>query len=118
MPSIPELMRANLFDVFNERDADRRAAAIAATYTEDAVFYDPETTVTGHAAIDKTAGKLLAGAPDFVFSAAGPAYESGDLGYLAWNFGPEGGDPVVTGMDIALTTDGLITTLHTILTSS
>jgi SnoaL-like domain len=118
MPSISELMRANLFDVFNERDADRRAAAIAATYSADAVFHDPEGTANGHAEIDAAAAKVLDGAPEFVFTAAGPPLESNDLGYLAWHFGPEDGEPVVSGMDIALTKDGLIATLYTLVTAS
>jgi len=31
--TIRDLMLANLFDVFNERDRERRATAIARTYT-------------------------------------------------------------------------------------
>ena len=116
MPSISELMRANLFDVFNERDDNRRAAAIAATYAPDVSFNDPEESVTGHAAVDAKAAKLLADAPDFAFSAAGPILEAADLGYLAWHFGPEGGDPVASGLDIALVQDGQIVKLYTLLT--
>jgi hypothetical protein len=35
-----------------------------------------------------------------------------DLGHLTWHFGPEGGEPVVTGTDIALVVDGRIRSLH------
>ena len=115
MATIAELMQQNLMGVFNERDPQRRAAVVARTYAADAVFHDPERTVTGREAINAAAQALLDGAPGFVFAPRGPLYQStGSLGALSWQFGPEGGAPVVTGMDIALVEDGLIATLHTV----
>ncbi|OJW02781.1 MAG: hypothetical protein BGO39_06030 [Chloroflexi bacterium 54-19] len=113
--TIINLMRANLLEVFNERDEARRLAAIARTYTEDVVFYDPEEVVTGHNALNEKARDLLEKATGFVFSPAGPAYANHNLGYLDWIFGPEGQPPVVSGIDIALIKDGRIATLYTIL---
>ncbi|NHC16286.1 nuclear transport factor 2 family protein [Motilibacter deserti] len=110
-----DLMRANLLEVFNERDPERRRAAIARTYAPDVQFLDPDDTVTGHAALDAKAQKILDGAPSFVFTPAGAAYENNDLGYLAWSLGPEGGDPVVRGVDIAFVEDGLISRIYTLL---
>lgn len=116
MATVEELMRQNLLGVFNERDASRREAAAAATYREDVVFHDPEGSVTGRAAVVAKAQALLDGAPGFVFAPRGPLYTSaGSVGALPWQFGPAGGDPVATGMDIALVQDGLIATLHTVL---
>jgi hypothetical protein len=112
---IAELMRVNLLEVFNERDAGRRRAAIARTYAPDVTFSDPVETVTGHAAIDAKAQGLLDGAPGFVFTPAGSVQVSRDLGYLAWNFGPEGLPPAVRGVDIALVEDGRIARLYTLL---
>lgn len=117
MTQIETLMHANLFEVFGERDPERRRAAIARTYAEDVQFVDPEGTVVGHEALDAKAQQLLDRAPDFVFSAAGPIYELQDLGYLAWNLGPEGQPPVVTGMDIGFVVDGRIAKMYTILTA-
>lgn len=45
---ITRLMEANLLEVFDERDRDRRRDAISRTYTPDVVFTDAEGTVTGH----------------------------------------------------------------------
>jgi len=116
MSTIPELMHRNLLGVFGERDPQRRAAAIAATYAEDVVFTDPEGTVTGREALDAKAQALLDGAPGFVFAPHGEIRESGGtLGLLAWRFGPQDGEPVVTGTDIALVRAGRIHTLHTLL---
>jgi hypothetical protein len=39
---IRELLLANLFAVFNERDPQRRLEAITRNYTEDVVWSDPE----------------------------------------------------------------------------
>ena len=52
---ISELMHRNLFQVFGERDAERREAVIAEIYSEEVAFSDPEGTVTGRAAL---AGKV------------------------------------------------------------
>ena len=114
--TIRDLMLANLFDVFNERDPERRTAVIARTYTDDVVFSDPDGTVTGHKALKDKAQKLLDQTPSFVFTAAGPIYGTHDLGYLAWHFGPKGQPPVVSGMDIAIIREGRIATLYTLLT--
>jgi hypothetical protein len=115
MATIAELMQANLGAVFNERDAGRRRAAIARTYVPDVEFSDPEETVVGHEAIDAKVQKLLDESPDFVFTPAGPVRIVRDLGYLPWNFGPEGRPPVVRGVDIALVEDGLIASVYTLL---
>jgi dihydroxyacid dehydratase/phosphogluconate dehydratase len=116
MSTVPELMHRNLLGVFGERDAAHRASAIADTHTQDVVFADPEGTVTGRDALGAKAQALLDGAPGFVFAPRGDVRESGGtLGLLAWQFGPEGGEPVATGTDIALVRDGRIATLHTLL---
>ena len=115
LATIVELMQANLGAVFNERDADRRKAAIARTYAPDVTFSDPEETVTGHEAIEAKARALLDQAPAFVFTPAGDVHVVQDLGYLAWSLGPEGEPPVVRGVDVALVKDGLIANLYTVL---
>ncbi|MEV4351270.1 nuclear transport factor 2 family protein [Actinoplanes sp. NPDC049596] len=113
--TIEELMRANLLEVFGERDAERRRAAIARIYTEQVKFSDPDETVVGYGALDAKAQKILDEAPGFVFSASGPIRVVQDLGYLAWNFGPEGAPPVVSGLDIALIEDGRIASVYTLI---
>ena len=110
-------MRATLFEVFGERDPQKRAAAIARTYADDVVFSDPDDVVTGHAALVVKAQAILDGAPDFVFAESGPAYSVQDLSYQAWVFGPAGGDPVVRGVDIGFVENGRIAKLYTLLLS-
>jgi hypothetical protein len=115
MAEIEALMRANLLEVFGERDPERRRAAIARTYLPDVAFVDPDETVTGHEALHAKAGRILEDAQGFAFSPAGRVYVNDDLGYLAWSFGPEGAEPVVRGVDIALVRDGLIARVYTLL---
>ncbi|GAA0495885.1 hypothetical protein Ade02nite_17970 [Paractinoplanes deccanensis] len=113
--TVEELMRANLLDVFNERDPERRRAAIERVYTEGVRFSDPDETVVGYDALDAKARKILDEAPGFVFAPAGPIRVVQDLGYLAWHFGPEGQPPVVSGTDIALVEGGRIASVYTLL---
>lgn len=115
--TIREMMVANLFEVFNEVDAQRRVAAIANLFVEDALFSDHHGVVTGYEAINAAAQALHERFPGFVFTAAGPAYEVHDLGYLTWHFGPPEQPPIVNGLDIALVRDSRIVALYTILTT-
>lgn len=115
MTTIEDLMHANLFEVFGERDPDRRLTAIRRTYTADVSFFDPDAAVSGHEALSAKAQEILDGAPGFVFSVAGAVRVNHGLGYLPWGFGPDGQPPVVTGVDIALVQDGLIAAVYTLL---
>jgi len=55
MATIEDLMHANLFEVFGERDADTRMAAIRRTYADVVHFSDPDDAVTGHEALSAKA---------------------------------------------------------------
>jgi ketosteroid isomerase-like protein len=114
---IRELMLENLFSVFNVRDRQRRAEAIARNYTEDVTWTDPDGTTRGRDALNDRAQKLLDRLPGFVFTGAGPPYVSGDLGLLAFHMGLPEQPPAVSGIDVALVRDGQIAELHTLLTA-
>ena len=58
---IRELMLANLFEVFNVRDPERRLAAIARNYTEDVTWSDPDRTTHGREKLNEQAQKLIDG---------------------------------------------------------
>lgn len=114
---IEALMRANLIEVFGERDRAKRRAAIARIYTDDVVFLDPDEVTTGHSALDAKAERILEDAPGFVFAEDGPVYVNHDLGFLAWSFGPAGAPPVVRGFDTCFVEDGRIAKVYTVLTA-
>ena len=112
---IESLMRANLLEVFGERDATKRRAAIARIYTDDVVFLDPDEVTTGHAELDAKAQRLLDEAPGFEFVEDGPVYVNHDMGFLAWAFGPAGAAPVVRGFDTCFIAEGRIAKVYTVL---
>jgi ribosomal protein L2 len=110
------LMQANLTRVFSERDGTRRMAAIADLYTADAVLYEPDAAVTGHAAISQAVETLLSSLPPNVaFTAIGSAIGHHGLGRLCWQAGPSGGPAAVTGTDVARFEGALIQTLHVLI---
>jgi hypothetical protein len=117
MTSSPaDLMRRNLLDVFNEPDPARRAASIAETYTEDVVWHEPDRIVHGRKDLERRAEEFRAENPDWVFRPVGPVSELDDIGHLGFQYGPADQPPVVIGMDIARTKDGVIIELYTIIT--
>jgi hypothetical protein len=110
------LMHANLTRVFGERNAGRRIEAVRELYAKDAVLYEPQASVTGHAAISEAVTALLAGMPpNFVFRAVGPAVGHNGAGRLKWRSGPPDGPAIVTGTDVALFEGGLIRSLYVFL---
>jgi ketosteroid isomerase-like protein len=115
MSSVSDLLAANLHDVFGNRDAATRRAAIERAYTEDVTFTDPEGSVAGWDAVEEKARGLLERTPaTFVFAEEGRRYAGPDTGALAWSFGPEGGEQAARGIDIITVRDGRIAALVTI----
>ncbi len=110
-----KLLHSNLHEVFSERDAERRWAAIERTYTEDVTFIDPEETVVGWQALNDKAQQLLDGPlAGFVLDEDGPPYIAGDTAALAWRFGPPD-KPAIRGIDIVTIRDGRVSHLRTLL---
>ncbi|MDV2987470.1 UNVERIFIED_CONTAM: nuclear transport factor 2 family protein [Methylobacteriaceae bacterium AG10] len=119
MPAEPDydrLLRANLERVFNERDASKRAAALADLFVDEPVMYEPTDVVRGREAISAVAGKLLEQfGPTFRFSPVGVAVGHHGLGSLRWQAGPDGGLVTVTGNDVAEVFGGRIVRLWVLL---
>lgn len=115
-PDWNALLRANLEQVFNERDANKRIAAIQQLFSAEPTMYEPEGVVTGQAAISDVAGALLEQfGPDFSFVAQGVAVGHHGMAYLRWHAGPKEGPVVVTGADVAEVVDGKIVRLWVLL---
>nr|WP_228768967.1 nuclear transport factor 2 family protein [Mycolicibacterium malmesburyense]CRL77898.1 hypothetical protein CPGR_04451 [Mycolicibacterium malmesburyense] len=79
--SIERLMESNLLRVFNERDADRRRAAIADTYSPEVRWTDDEGVCVGHEALDAKAQALQDGQlAGLSFIKAGPVHQTRGFG--------------------------------------
>jgi hypothetical protein len=114
--AIEQLMLANLLEVFNERDADKRKAAIGRTYANDVRWTDDEGVTAGHEALDAKCMGLQQNLGDQQFVADGPVRLLQGFGYLAWHLvDPASGAPSLSGFDVALVTEDLITDLWTVL---
>ena len=114
--AVSRLMEANLLGVFNERDGKRRAAAIRSTYAPDVRWTDDEGVTVGREALEARAQGLQQRSQGLVFTKASPVYQTLDFGYLAWHLGPEGGDPVTSGFDVAIVRNDVIAELYTVIT--
>jgi hypothetical protein len=115
--NVSRLMEANLLRVFNERDDGRRAAAIRSTYAPDVRWTDDEGVSVGREALEARAQGLQQQSQGLVFTKASPVYQTLDFGYLAWHLGPEGGDPVASGFDVAIVRNDVIAELYTMITT-
>lgn len=103
-----ELLEASIAQVWNERDPDRRLAAIDAIYHGDARIYEPARSVTGHAAISEVVAGVLADMPDgFRFDITGAALGHHGMAVARWHGGPPG-QVIVSGADCARILDGKI----------
>lgn len=112
---VAELLLRNLLDVFDERDGDRRRAALAELWAPDAVFVDPEGRFVGHDAVDRIVAKLHGGTPGWRFTATGSPLAHPGGGELGWAYGPPEDPTRVTGTDVAVVRDSRIVALYTVL---
>ncbi|MFC7645190.1 hypothetical protein ACFQX6_34520 [Streptosporangium lutulentum] len=63
--------------------------------------------------IDATIGAVQQQFPGLVFTLGGDVDAHHNLARFTWNLGPEGGEAIVVGFDVAvLTEDGRIQTVH------
>jgi hypothetical protein len=116
-PDYNHLLRSNLERVFNERDAGKRAEAIADIFVAEPIMYEPTNIVKGRVAISEVAGNLLEQfGPAFRFQPEGNAVGHHGLGLLSWKAGPADGPVAVTGSDVAEVVDGKIAKLWVLLT--
>ncbi|MET0899981.1 MAG: nuclear transport factor 2 family protein [Mycobacterium sp.] len=107
-------MDSNLLAVFNEPDDERRAEAIARTYTDEVAWSDDDGVTVGRAALAAKAQELVSRFAGLEFSKVGEVRQTSNFGLLAWRLGPPGGEPVATGFDAAVIADGRIAQLFTV----
>jgi SnoaL-like domain len=111
--SISTLLIRNLRDVFGENDPARRRAAIDEIFTEDGVFYDPNSDAhRGRDEIDRIAGAIKATHPDFRYQPIAEPEELANGGRVRWVSGRPGEAPAYAGTDFIIARDGRIAALY------
>ncbi|MFD3457083.1 nuclear transport factor 2 family protein [Streptomyces sp. NPDC058691] len=103
---------ARYFEAWNAGNAEARAKAVAAAWTEDGGYTDPLAEATGHEAVSALIGAVGERFPGFVFTLTGSVDGHHDIARFSWELGPEGapaGTAPIAGSDvITLAEDGRI----------
>jgi hypothetical protein len=111
--TIALLLRSVVLEVFDERDAAKRADAIPRVFATDAEFIESTGTRRGQADIDAAVVKIHERFPGYRFRLTSEPQTVPNGGRITWGFGPPEVAPRVTGMDIAVVEDGRVALLIT-----
>jgi hypothetical protein len=91
----------------------RRRAALDELWTQDGVFYDPNSGVhRGRDEIDRIAGAIKATHPDFRYEPIAEPEELGNGGWVQWVSGRPGDASAYAGTDFIIASDGRIAALY------
>ena len=86
---------------WNEPDAARRQALIAALWSPNGRYADPMMSGEGHDGIARMIEAARSKLPGLSFNARGQADGYGPFVRFSWSLGPAGGAPVAGGTDVA-----------------
>lgn len=98
---------------WNETDPSQRRELIEKLWAADGRYTDPMADLTGRAEIDAGVAGAQQMFPGMVFSLAGAVDSNHNQARFSWHLGPEGGEPVVIGFDVAVVNDdGQLASVH------
>lgn len=86
---------------WNETGPSARRALIEDIWAEDGLYVDPLAEVTGRDQIDALVAAVQEQFAGMTFRLAGPVDAHHDQARFTWELGPDGGDAVVIGFDVA-----------------
>jgi SnoaL-like protein len=102
-------LASQYFAMWNEADADARAAIIEQTWAPDGAFTDPSFEVTGHEGLTKMVETAHQMFPGHAFSLTGQVEEHHNRLRWSWHLAAPGRQPVAGGTDVVtLAEDGRI----------
>ncbi|MBJ6109918.1 hypothetical protein JAO73_12920 [Hymenobacter sp. BT523] len=110
-----QLLEDSLLIIWNDRNANRRLAAMHGVYAADIAFFEREgaEAISGHRAINELITTLQAEWPvEFQFALTKPAQANHPVQLVSWRLGAAGAPPVATGSDVAVVENGLIKSLY------
>ena len=100
-------------DAWNETDAVKRGALVAALWAADGSYTDPLADVRGPDAIASLMGAAQQQFAGLTFTLGGPVDANHNQARFTWHLGPAGGEPVVIGFDVVvLDAAGRIASVH------
>ena len=98
---------------WNETDPEARRALVGSLWAADGSYTDPLADVRGREAIDAVIAAAQQQFPGLVFSLGGPVDANHNQARFTWHLGPDGGEPLVIGFDVAvLDAAGQISAVH------
>lgn len=115
MTTPAQQLEHSLLVIWNDRNADRRLAAMKQTYAPDVHFYEfnAGTPIVGHTAINELISKLQAEwPPESRFELNKPSQVNHSIQIASWNLTPRGMQPIATGMDVAVIENDLIKSFY------
>ncbi|SBT40296.1 nuclear transport factor 2 family protein [Micromonospora auratinigra] len=99
-------------EIWNETDPAQRRVLIDEVWAEDGRYTDPLAVVEGRDAFDAMIAAVQEQFAGLRFT-LGPVDAHHDIARFTWLLGPEGGEPLVVGFDVAvLTAEGAIAAIH------
>jgi hypothetical protein len=96
---------ARYLDCWNETDPVARRKAIEDVWAPDCEYIDPLVEVRGRAQIDAVIAAAQSQFPGLVFTPAGSVDAHHRQARFRWALGPEGGESLVEGFDVAVMDD-------------
>ena len=115
MTTPAQLLEISLLVIWNDRNADKRLEAMKKTYASDVHFYEFNSgePIIGHKAINELISKLQSEwPPESRFELNKPSQANHSIQIASWNLGPQGMQPVATGMDVAVIENDLIKSFY------
>jgi hypothetical protein len=105
MSTVTELID-QYFAMWNETDGKRRRDLIAQVWSDNASYVDPTLQGEGHAGIDAMVRGVHQRFPGHRFRRTGEVDAHHDRVRFSWELAPEGGPPVVSGVDFGVIAGG------------
>jgi hypothetical protein len=93
---------ARYLDCWNETDPVARQKLLEEVWAADAEYTDPLAEAHGTAEIDAVIAGIQDQFPGLVFTQAGPVDAHHRQARFRWALGPEGGESLVEGFDVAV----------------
>ncbi len=115
MTTTAQLLENSLLVIWNDRNADRRLEAMKKTYAPDIHFYEFNAgeAIVGHTEINELISKLQREwPPESKFELNKPSQVNHSVQIASWTLGPQGMQPVATGVDVAVIENDLIKSFY------